>query len=262
MRCLIHYTTLIIGEKIPRGDVVWQFFITLVQIIDILTKTFCTDDDLNKLSTLITSHHSFYVSFFKDSLKPKHHHMLHYPNIIRQIGPLTNIWCMRLEGKHKELKNYAKCITSRVNLPKSIMIKQQLKFSKRVVCGTGLERKVEFGPFTKNFVNINPIYEKFNSVSWIKVHNQNFHPGELIQIKQEPIAFGEIVQCIRYKDEYLFEIALFTVLEFSSHFQAYKIIKTPNTYNIFVTEEIFTSFVTKKHNIQHDTYIRAKPISN
>lgn len=73
---------------------------------------------------------------------------------------------MRLEGKHKELKTYAKCITSRVNLAKSIMIKQQLKLSKRVVCGTGLERKVEFGPITKNIVSINPIYEKFNSVSY------------------------------------------------------------------------------------------------
>lgn len=65
MRCLIHYTTLIIGEKIPRGDVVWRFFTKLVQITDILTKTFCTDDDLKTLSTLKMSHHSFYVSFFK-----------------------------------------------------------------------------------------------------------------------------------------------------------------------------------------------------
>lgn len=32
MRCLIHYITLIIGEKVPPGDVVWHFLTNLVNI--------------------------------------------------------------------------------------------------------------------------------------------------------------------------------------------------------------------------------------
>lgn len=108
------------------------FFLKLVQILDILLSKSFTDATINLVETLIQQHHEFYVNFFKLKLKPKHHLMLHYARIIRHSGPPINFWCMRAEGKHKELKSYAKNTTSRVNLPYSIMMKLQLTFSSRV----------------------------------------------------------------------------------------------------------------------------------
>lgn len=64
MRCLFHYITLIIGEKVPRVDVVWIFLINLVTIIDFITQTFCTEEDVIKLTKLIKSHHTFYMLHF------------------------------------------------------------------------------------------------------------------------------------------------------------------------------------------------------
>jgi len=49
-----------------------------------------------------------YTHFFNDTLKPKHHFLIHYPSIIEQSGPPRNYWCFRFEGKHKELKIYAR----------------------------------------------------------------------------------------------------------------------------------------------------------
>lgn len=63
---------------------------------------------------------------FGETLKPKHHLMLHYPRIMRTVGPLRSLWSMRFEGKHRPLKQYAHAITSRVNLSYSIAVKQQL----------------------------------------------------------------------------------------------------------------------------------------
>jgi hypothetical protein len=53
--------------------------------------------------------------------------MLHYSNVMRLVGPLKNLWCIRLQAKHKEIKNYATVISSTQNLE----IKEQLKLSIR-----------------------------------------------------------------------------------------------------------------------------------
>lgn len=48
------------------------------------------------------------------------------------------------------------------------MIKQQLKMSKRVVCGIGFKNKVEFGgPYTKH-QNMNLKHDEYKTVNWKK----------------------------------------------------------------------------------------------
>jgi len=71
---------------------------------------------LKYLKYLISEHHDMYLSLF-NSLKPKHHFLLHYPNIILKTGPLIYLSCMRFEAKHKErnIKN-ANNVQSRKNL--------------------------------------------------------------------------------------------------------------------------------------------------
>lgn len=38
------------------------------------------------------------------TLRPKHHYIEHYPHLIKKFGPLTDVWTMRFEGKHKFFK--------------------------------------------------------------------------------------------------------------------------------------------------------------
>lgn len=150
MRCLFHFLTLFVGDKVPTKDVVWKFLIKIVKILDIFEKASCSEEEIEQLRLLIKEHYKFYITFFKEKLKPKHHYMLHLPNIIKNVGPLSGIWCMRLEAKHKELKKHANNISSRVNLPMSIMIKQQLAFANRVVSQSGFTEKIECGHHCKN----------------------------------------------------------------------------------------------------------------
>lgn len=37
-------------------------------------------------------------------LRPKHHYIEHYPDLVRRFGPLVNLWTMRFEGKHRFFK--------------------------------------------------------------------------------------------------------------------------------------------------------------
>lgn len=64
---------------------------------------------------------------FKDTLKPKHHILTHYPRIILYSGPPKYYWGFRFEAKHKESKNYACSITSRKNITLTLAKKSHKK---------------------------------------------------------------------------------------------------------------------------------------
>lgn len=120
-------TGLILGDLITNfDDKYWELYILLRKILLITLQDSVTDSTADLLENLINEHHMLYIDLFDETLKPKHHLMLHYPRIMKIVGPLRSLWSMRFEAKHRPLKQYARTITSRVNLCYSIAVKQQL----------------------------------------------------------------------------------------------------------------------------------------
>lgn len=85
------------------------------------------------LKTLITEHIELYLKLFQTNLKPKFHLLLHYPYIISKVGPISHLWSMRYESKHRESKLTAHSITSRKNICYSLSIKHQLTLAYRLL---------------------------------------------------------------------------------------------------------------------------------
>jgi len=54
---------------------------------------------------------------------------LYYPSTIRKSGPLKHFWCFRFEAKHKDLKTYARNISSRKNITFSLAKKYQYRYA-------------------------------------------------------------------------------------------------------------------------------------
>lgn len=131
--CFTKYLTLIIGELVPLNSELWSLYIVLKQIMDIIFDKCLKFEDIQLCKLLITEHHELYIRLFNTNLKPKFHHMIHYPLIMEQCGPLSLIWSMRFESKHKQLKDTAKSITSRKNSPYTLALKHQLNMSYRVL---------------------------------------------------------------------------------------------------------------------------------
>lgn len=129
MMSFVHLFSLIVGDLVPHDDEVWIFFLNFLEIIEVLLCYEIPRDLAEHMKYLIKRHHSDYVHLFNDTLKPKHHLMLHYHAVIMQSGPLRNFWCFRYETKHKDFKAYARAITSRKNVCVSLAKKFQLKFA-------------------------------------------------------------------------------------------------------------------------------------
>lgn len=120
---LTFYLGLIIGHMMPENNPVWEYYLVLHQISIIVSYKTISLDYTEYLENLITTHHKMYMDVFKTHLRPKHHHLLHYKDTILKFGPLSHYWGMRFEGKNHEIKLYTQSMMSRVNLAKSIMIK-------------------------------------------------------------------------------------------------------------------------------------------
>ena len=156
MKCFLHvlpfliYEFIIENENDTETDCVWNFLLCFLKIINIIESKSFSTEKINNLRLLVENHHQMFVHIFNSNLKPKHHFLLHYPDIIEQSGPIIHLWSMRGEAKHKELKKYSNSISSRVNLPYSILFKQQIKFSYRVFSARGFKDELKFGPVVKN----------------------------------------------------------------------------------------------------------------
>lgn len=112
------------------NDKYWELFVLLRKILSItLQYTEVTESTADLLENLIDEHHTLYIDLFGETLKPKHHLMLHYPRIMKTVGPLRSLWSMRFEAKHHSLKQYAHVTNNRINLCYSIAVKQQQMLS-------------------------------------------------------------------------------------------------------------------------------------
>ncbi|KAB0805178.1 hypothetical protein PPYR_02148 [Photinus pyralis] len=70
------------------------------------------------------------IIYFK-SLKPKCH-LIHYPRIFNECGPLVHLWAMRSEQKHRESKMTSNVSGNFKNILQTITTKCQLKLCHQI----------------------------------------------------------------------------------------------------------------------------------
>jgi len=253
MLCFTKYFALIIGDLIPPNSEIWCLYISLRQIIGILLEKSIKYDDIALCKTLITEHHELYMNLFNTNLKPKFHHMVHYPMIMKKCGPLSLIWSMRFESKHKELKETAKSITSRKNACYTLALKHQLNVAYRIlstknklnVNSTKLGRHISIhesklteynnSEFLNNSFNF--LTDNISFVSWINfkgtLYNYN-NMSVLLQLNEDPNIlpiFGLIISLFTAQDvdDTPFIVCkVFICNYFNEHLQSYNVTLTNN----------------------------------
>lgn len=67
------------------------------------------------------------ATLFPDApLKPKHHFLLHYPELTLKFGPLIRLWTLRFESKHTYFKQCARKLRNFKNLGSTLAERHQL----------------------------------------------------------------------------------------------------------------------------------------
>lgn len=104
---LLRLLPLIIGHMVPEGDGAWTTLMDLKEVVEISLCPVFTDESIQYLQSKIQDHRNMLQEVFPDfKLRPKHHYIKHYPDLIRCIGPLVHLWTMRFKGKHRFLMTH------------------------------------------------------------------------------------------------------------------------------------------------------------
>lgn len=102
---LLRLLPLIIGNAVPKEDGAWTVLMDLKEVGELSLCSEFTEESIQYLQSKIQDHREMLTEVFPDfKLRPKHHFIEHYPELIRRFGPLVHLWTMRFEGKHRFFK--------------------------------------------------------------------------------------------------------------------------------------------------------------
>lgn len=259
IKCFIHFSTLFIGDFVPESDPVWLLYLKLLRLIYKINSPSFNEVSLNILQNDIKVHHETYLELFPEThLMPKHHFMLHYPSIIRKLGPVNRLWTMRLEAKHKDVKEYAHASCSRKNIVLSLAIQSNYHFAYQlhmkhnnldIVYGKGVIINLIESKLINKISN-SILLAQFDiqelksilSVTFIEMCNTKYKLDNVFSImnSNDELSFNNIKYILRIKDETFFLCEELNSFEFKDHIDCYKLLTFPmNTEMYKIVNIIF-----------------------
>lgn len=220
------YFGMIVGEYISEGNPVWEFYIVLRRILDILTAPILTNSLLFELQQLIEQHHRMYLRLFGD-LKPKHHLLLHYVMIIKQNGPVVKLSTLRFESKHREIKAITNAMASNVNIPLTVASRIQLSLldnSSLKFEGNYITEGTEQDDDDKN--KLFPQQQNKKCLEKATVNGYEYTVGTVIvsKILRSGLQFGKIDKVFIVNDEVHFRFVPMISTGFNYHLFGHSVI--------------------------------------
>lgn len=99
--CLFKYLPFYVAEYVPKGHRVWNLYLLLQKIVDIVTIWNLTRAHIAYLEKLILCFYSDFTEMFQSVGVPcKLHYLIHYAKYIEMYGPHVRLWAMMcLKGK-------------------------------------------------------------------------------------------------------------------------------------------------------------------
>ena len=221
MKCFIQTLPLIIGDQIAEGDPIWELFLKLKHLMEIVNLRAVHKMTHIYLKTIVSEYLETLVELFpRDNIKPKHHHLVHYPLVMKLMGPLPAISSIRGESKHQVSKRYSAVCRSRVNLPRSLVTKNQFclnyRFLKEEMDGENAREP--------NFICGPQILGSKDQVKHISFLGMDINVGSVV------VLLGKSGQKFYLVKEIMLESSSFSIIEeklyveYFDHYDSYRII--------------------------------------
>ena len=240
----VRYFGMIIGDLIkPEDEKLWRLYQIIHELVSMLVCPKIVKEHIPIMAALITEHHRLYLELFPwQTLKPKHHNMLHYIELLLKVGPLSLLSCWRLEARHRPFVRISKVNCNYVNLPLTLAVKNQLKFCQRLLSQKGFESRFEMSSIqglpTTSLENIQSYrhllpakcQEKVDCLKWVDINGTMYKVKMvvLLELGEEYPVFGKI-QYILYDEEkrdVTYIVSGFHTEFFCSKFLAYRVVET------------------------------------
>lgn len=257
LKCLIHHLPYLLQdfENHPKLRDVWPSVESVLQILQITYSSKITENDLIRLEKAVSTQIKSVQCFSNVRVKPKHHFMLHYANIIRFVGPVIHMSTMRFEMQHKTFTTYARRSNNFINVTKSLASNFQksnlLKDPYQYETSHGKLREENFTEDYKNVLRVT--FEKPYQISvtkWLQINSVFYKHG--LMLKETDESYYQIDKILFHSGNFYFLCHKFEFVKFNSFLFSAEIQEViPIKYHIISqkTLQLKKSF----SKIQHDT---------
>lgn len=257
-KCLLHHLPFILfdlkSHTLSRD--VWDCLQSMLKIVTICYSSKISETDLKELEYCVKSHLDKMIEVFGITLKPKHHFMTHYTNIIRKVGPLVHMSTLRFETKHKEFTKIAKSTNNYRNINKTLGIRYQESLLSRSYYVDQIEHGklrlpkcdffTEFGYLLEDFENRSVILQ----TRYLKINSHYYESG--LFIKNGKFLY-QILKIFKYQNEYFFICKQFNVVIFDEFLNSIQIEKSyPEILSIFCHSKLKIKKSFEKKNVLND----------
>ncbi|CAH1115891.1 unnamed protein product [Psylliodes chrysocephalus] len=195
MACFVKNFRYFVGDLVPFNNQAWLVYLDLLEITEILSGSEISLSDIQCLEMVTSKYLNNLLHLYPHvTLKPKHHFLLHYPEILRKTGPVSKISSVRFEAKHRELKKIANSVQTRKNIPLTLAIKCQMQFAGRCISESGFEDRIylskpifdspsfETYQFENDF-NCDSYKDNFYQVKWYEKNGVRYSLLDVISYK-------------------------------------------------------------------------------
>ena len=211
----------------------------LLAIIQIVYSPVISETTIQELKDLIADYLGTFSRIYPNShLLPKHHYMVHIPNLVRQCGPPVHSNCMRFEAAHQYFKRIALTLNFK-NICKSLSIKYQEK-----LCADFLDNNGDDTFYASSFIqgpskllsesDISDLIDEglelgtFYSLNWISMYGQKFISNQAFvavdcDVTTELPLFGELKRIILNNSNVYFNSSVYDTLRFHPQLLAYEV---------------------------------------
>lgn len=261
---LVRNLRFIVGDLVPLQNKYWTFYLLLLKITNILLAKEISTDTIDELKSLIEQHHAMYIHLFQENLKPKQHFLLHYPHIIKLIGPVSLLSSIRFEAKHRELKTIANNTRSRVNIPLTIANRLQLQNCYRYLTSTGFIDTINTSSsfemdYRKLGSGFHELLKNYHCIQWYEHNDLTYNTGCVLLYANEAHIpqFAKVEYIFINKDissQILFYCKMYETLKYNQHYEAY-LVQLSNVDTLISACNMYCKYPTIDHSLSSGIYV-------
>lgn len=256
---LLRALPFLIGHLIENDSEHMRLIIILSKIVQICFSYEISSQMLCELNFLIKNFDKLFQNLFPN-INPinKMHHLQHYPEIIKRMGPLVMYCCLKYEANHLKSKKQISASQNFINLPLSLAKRQCFNESMSIANQHYTDLKIQIK--SSKFINFNNCL----AVDFITELNLMINTNiveKISKIELNGICFTENFFVVREDDDSIYPLV----------FQIKEILKIDNkifmllqNYEIVVYSEILNAFRIEKTEAHEFTVIKkvSKPYNS
>ena len=263
---------LLIGERVPQDNQHWKCFLLLLKIVHIVACPVISKGCCAYLRVLIDEHHSTFRDLYtSNSITPKQHFIVHYPDQMLSVGPMVRTWTMRHEAKLNFFKRAAR-LGNFKNIAQSLANRHQRWLCYQASSGNLLHSQFLCGPcgslqilsdepetVASSIRSVLPFISDHATIShpkWVEKDGIRYHTNNCYLITGsdniDPVFSRIIDVLVASGNMLLFQVQLCSVNYYDEHFHSYVVSELP-CVSVVSVEDLCSPFVLHGHSLFNGT---------